>query len=95
MSDKQGNGSAQTSIRISHSFTSEEIKILDFVTRVLLRGGDPRIARRASGFASLCRKVQVMTQKVEAKRGTPLPPLAVAPEAPAAPASEDDDPSET
>ena len=33
-------------MRISNSFSEDEIQVLEFVTQTLLRGGDPRVRRR-------------------------------------------------
>lgn len=96
MPEKKINGKAVTFVaRISNSFSEDEIEILDFVTKVLLRGGDPRIARRAKAFPSLCKKVLAMKQKAEEKRGRPLPPMTPPSEESVSAASDEDGPSET
>ena len=51
-------------MRISNSFSEDEIQVLDFITQTLLRGGDPRIATRNKAFGSVCRKVIAMKAKV-------------------------------
>jgi hypothetical protein len=51
-------------MRISNSFSEDEVQVLDFITQTLLRGGDPRIATRNKAFGSVCRKVLAMKSKV-------------------------------
>lgn len=59
-------------MRISNSFSEDEIQVLDFITQTLLRGGDPRIATRNKAFGSVCRKVIAMKAKVnELKQRAP------------------------
>lgn len=51
-------------MRISNSFSEDEVQVLEFITQTLLRGGDPRIATRNKAFASVCRKIIAMRAKV-------------------------------
>lgn len=51
-------------MRISNSFSEGEIQVLDFIMQTLLRGGTPSMATRHKEFASVCRKVLAMKQKV-------------------------------
>ncbi len=55
-------------MRISNSFSDGEIAVMDFILTTLLRGGSAQMATRNKDFASLCRKVVAMKQKVEEKR---------------------------
>lgn len=55
-------------MRISNSFSDGEIAVMDFILTTLLRGGSAQMATRNKDFASLCRKVIAMKQKVEEKR---------------------------
>ncbi len=55
-------------MRISNSFSEGEIAVIDFILTTLLRGGSPQMATRSKDFASLCRKVASMKQRVEEKR---------------------------
>ncbi|MCB9591498.1 MAG: hypothetical protein H6719_02090 [Sandaracinaceae bacterium] len=52
-------------MRISNSFSEGEIQVLDFILSTMLRGGSPAMATRNRDFASLCRKVVSMKQRVE------------------------------
>ncbi len=52
-------------MRISNSFSEGEIQVLDFILSTMLRGGSPAMATRNKDFASLCRKVVSMKQRVE------------------------------
>lgn len=54
-------------MRISNSFSEGEIQVLDFIMQTLLRGGTPSMATRHKEFASVCRKVLAMKQKVHEK----------------------------
>jgi len=54
-------------MRISNSFSEGEIQVLDFIVQTLLRGGTPTMATRHKEFASLCRKVMAMKNKVNEK----------------------------
>jgi hypothetical protein len=58
-------------MRISNSFSEDEIQVLDFITQTLLRGGDPRIATRNKAFGSVCRKVIAMKAKVHELKQRP------------------------
>jgi hypothetical protein len=58
-------------MRISNSFSEDEIQVLDFITQTLLRGGDPRIATRNKAFGSVCRKVIAMKAKVNELKQRP------------------------
>lgn len=58
-------------MRISNSFSEDEIQVLEFVTQTLLRGGDPRVATRNKAFPSLCRKVMAMKAKVKELKQRP------------------------
>jgi hypothetical protein len=62
-------------MRISNSFSEGEIQVLEFIVQTLLRGGTPTMATRHKEFASLCRKVMAMKNKViekhEKERNTP------------------------
>ena len=51
-------------MRISNSFSEGEIQVLEFIVQTLLRGGTPSMATRHKEFASLCRKVMAMKNKV-------------------------------
>ena len=51
-------------MRISNSFSEGEIQVLDFILSTMLRGGSPAMATRNKDFASLCRKVVSMKQRV-------------------------------
>lgn len=51
-------------MRISNSFSEDEIQVLDFITQTLLRGGTPTMATRNKAYPSLCRKVMAMKAKV-------------------------------
>ena len=51
-------------MRISNSFSEGEIQVLDFIMQTLLRGGTPSMVTRHKEFASVCRKVLAMKQKV-------------------------------
>ncbi len=55
-------------MRISNSFSEGEIAVIDFILTTLLRGGSAQMATRNKDFASLCRKVASMKQRVEEKR---------------------------
>jgi hypothetical protein len=55
-------------MRISNSFSEGEIQVLEFIVQTLLRGGTPTMATRHKEFASLCRKVMAMRQKVNDKQ---------------------------
>jgi hypothetical protein len=59
-------------MRISNSFSEDEIQVLDFITQTLLRGGDPRIATRNKAFGSVCRKVIAMKAKVHELKQRPV-----------------------
>lgn len=53
-------------IAASQSFTEDEVKWLEQVMRIMLRGGDPKaLLRHRETFASLARKVQAMRRRVE------------------------------
>ena len=54
-------------MRISNSFSEGEIQVLEFIIQTLLRGGTPTMATRHKEFASLCRKVMAMKNKVQEK----------------------------
>lgn len=54
-------------MRISNSFSEGEIQALDFIVQTLLRGGTPTMVTRHKEFASLCRKVMAMKNKVAEK----------------------------
>jgi hypothetical protein len=54
-------------MRISNSFSEGEVQALDFIVQTLLRGGVPTMVTRHKEFASLCRKVLAMKQKVHEK----------------------------
>jgi hypothetical protein len=56
-------------MRISNSFSEGEIQVLEFIVQTLLRGGTPTMATRHKEFASLCRKVMAMKNKVQEKQG--------------------------
>ena len=56
-------------MRISNSFSEGEIQVLEFIVQTLLRGGTPTMATRHKEFASLCRKVMAMKNKVHEKQG--------------------------
>ncbi len=56
-------------MRISNSFSEGEIQVLEFIVQTLLRGGSPTMATRHKEFASLCRKVMAMKNKVQEKQG--------------------------
>lgn len=51
-------------MRISNSFSEGEVQILDFIIQTLLRGGSPNMATRHKEFASLCRKVMSMRNRM-------------------------------
>jgi len=59
-------------MRISNSFSEDEIQVLDFILSTLLRGGSPAMATRNKDFASLCRKVVAMKAKVAEKKRASL-----------------------
>jgi len=92
-------------MRISNSFSEGEVQVLEFIVQTLLRGGTPTMATRHKEFASLCRKVMAMRDKVndrnrvrptpeESSVGTVAAPVAedasVAAEAPSKPGADDD-----
>lgn len=67
-------GDTYKHMRISNSFSEGEIQVLEFIVNTLLRGGSPNMATRHKEFASLCRKVMAMKQRVaeaEAKKDAP------------------------
>ena len=55
-------------MRISNSFSEGEIQVLEFIVQTLLRGGTPTMATRHKEFASLCRKIMAMKNKVHEKQ---------------------------
>ena len=55
-------------MRISNSFSEGEIQVMDFIVQTLLRGGTPTMATRHKEFASLCRKIMAMKNKVNEKQ---------------------------
>ena len=55
-------------MRISNSFSEDEIQVLDFILSTLLRGGSPAMATRNKDFASVCRKVVAMKAKFAEKK---------------------------
>lgn len=55
-------------MRISNSFSEGEIAVIDFILTTLLRGGSAQMATRNKDFASLCRKVASMKQRVAEKQ---------------------------
>jgi hypothetical protein len=58
-------------MRISNSFSEDEIKVLDLMQQTALRGGSLAVVARHPAFASLCRKIHAMKSKVnELKRAT-------------------------
>ena len=59
-------------MRISNSFSEGEIQVLDFIMQTLLRGGTPHMVTRHKEFASVCRKVLAMKQKVHEKEARDL-----------------------
>jgi hypothetical protein len=81
-------------MRISNSFSEGEIQVLEFIVQTLLRGGTPTMATRHKEFASLCRKVMAMKNKVQEKQGKDRSRepggCAAAPEAEAAASEETD-----
>lgn len=60
-------------MRISNSFSEGEIQVMEFIVQTLLRGGSPTMATRHKEFASLCRKVMAMRNKVNEQRARPAP----------------------
>jgi len=60
-------------MRISNSFSEGEIQVMEFIVQTLLRGGSPTMATRHKEFASLCRKVMAMRNKVNDIRARPAP----------------------
>lgn len=60
-------------MRISNSFSEGEIQVMEFIVQTLLRGGSPTMATRHKEFASLCRKVMAMRNKVNEQRARPTP----------------------
>lgn len=60
-------------MRISNSFSEGEIQVMEFIVQTLLRGGSPTMATRHKEFASLCRKVMAMRNKVNDLRARPVP----------------------
>lgn len=60
-------------MRISNSFSEGEIQVMEFIVQTLLRGGSPTMATRHKEFASLCRKVMAMRNKVNDLRARPAP----------------------
>lgn len=60
-------------MRISNSFSEEEIQLLEFILQTLLRGGSPTMATRHKEFASLCRKVMAMKAKANQIQARPAP----------------------
>lgn len=42
------------------SFGEDELQLLDFILKAMIRGADPRMATRHKSFASICRKVLAM-----------------------------------
>ena len=59
-------------MRISNSFSEDEIQVLDFITQTLLRGGTPTMATRNKAYPSLCRKVMAMKAKVNELKARPV-----------------------
>ncbi len=59
-------------MRISNSFSEDEIQVLDFITQTLLRGGSPTMATRHKAYPSLCRKVMAMKAKVTELKQRPV-----------------------
>lgn len=58
-------------MRISNSFSEDEIKVLDLMQQTALRGGSLAVVARHPAFASLCRKIHAMKSKVnELKRAS-------------------------
>ncbi|MDH5676466.1 MAG: hypothetical protein OEZ06_30380 [Myxococcales bacterium] len=89
-------------MRISNSFSEGEIQVMDFIVQTLLRGGTPTMATRHKEFASLCRKIMAMKNKVherhreqavpaESAVGTVDAPLSPQADAPVSPAADGDD----
>jgi len=60
-------------MRISNSFSEGEIQVMEFIVQTLLRGGSPTMATRHKEFASLCRKVMAMRNKVNEQKARPAP----------------------
>ncbi|MEY4583385.1 MAG: hypothetical protein RL701_8088 [Pseudomonadota bacterium] len=60
-------------MRISNSFSEDEIQVLEFIVQTLLRGGTPTMATRNAAFPSVCRKVQAMKKKVIEQKARPAP----------------------
>ena len=60
-------------MRISNSFSEDEIQVLEFIVQTLLRGGTPTMATRNPAFPSVCRKVQAMKKKVAEQKARPIP----------------------
>lgn len=60
-------------MRISNSFSEDEIQVLEFIVQTLLRGGTPTMATRNPAFPSVCRKVQAMKKKVAEQKARPMP----------------------
>lgn len=67
-------------MRISNSFSEGEVQVLDFICSTLLRGGTPNMAVRSKDFASLCRKIQSMKQRVNETVVAPVKGSKKAPE---------------
>jgi hypothetical protein len=60
-------------MRISNSFSEDEIQVLDFLTQTLNRGGTPNMVVRHKAWPSVCRKVLAMKHKVKEQKAHPVP----------------------
>ncbi|MCK5643251.1 MAG: hypothetical protein KAJ19_20750 [Gammaproteobacteria bacterium] len=55
-------------VTISNSFTEGQVKLLQFITDTLLRGGDPRMASRHKEMPKLAAKVTRMRLAMREKK---------------------------
>jgi hypothetical protein len=58
------NKSTYIRLSASQSFSEDELALLEFIEKTLLRGGDAQVAVRNKNFASLCRKTAAMRDRV-------------------------------
>lgn len=59
-------------MRLSTSFSEEEILFLDELMRLMSRGGDPSIILRNKSFAGVARKVLAMKERFAKKADKPV-----------------------
>lgn len=59
-------------MRLSTSFSEEEVLFLDELMRLMTRGGDPSIILRNRSFAGVARKVLAMKERFSKKADKPV-----------------------